>query len=291
MNLQLCKYVVRDSCDGLKRNMGAGLAASALIGVAMILVGLLLLVRLSLTDGMTYLQSQIAMKVYVDTTYETEDVAAILRENQYIETAKVETGEQTLQRLAFFFVGKEHLLQSFQNSEIEDAVSLTLYNPDYMSVIAGELEKMDGIATVIYPQQFAQTIFDWTNAIHSYGAFLSVFFLLMAFGMVCIAIHLSLYRRQKEITVKLLIGAKPSTVRSQFLFEGGCLGVFGGTLAAIVVYGLYQLLLVPIQQRFPVIFAFSPWVVLFIIVGMVLIGLVIGVFASYISTRKLIKNV
>ncbi|MGM9927931.1 MAG: cell division protein FtsX [Bacillus sp. (in: firmicutes)] len=290
MNLQLCKYVIRDGWDGLKRNMGAGLAASALISVAMILVGSLLFIRLSVTDGMAYLQSQIALKVYVDSTYETEKVTGILQKNSFIQSAEVETGQEMLQRLEFFFAGKEHLLQAFQNSKIEDSIKLELTNPAYMEVVVEELETTEGIAKVIYPQQFAQTIFEWTNTINSYGIFLSLFFLFIAFGIVYLSIHLSLYRRQKEITVKLLIGAKPSTVRSQFLFEGGCIGFVGSIVATIVVYGLYHLLLVPIEQRFPVVFSFSSQTVLYIMIGMVLLGSFIGVLASYVSTRKLIKD-
>lgn len=291
MNLRLYKHIVRDGCDGLKQNIGAGLAASALIGVAMILIGVLLFARVSLSDGMAYLQSQIAMKVYVDASYETTEVASILRENKYIESITVETGEETLQKLTFFFAGKEHLLQSFQNSHVEDSITLQLHNPNHIAVMAKELEGMESIIKVVYPQQFAQTIFDWSNAMETYGVGLTFFFLIMAFGMVYLSIRLSLYRRQKEIKVKLLIGAKPSTVRGQFLFEGACMGFVGSLFATLVVYGLYRLLVVPIEERFPFLFSFNGSTISYIFIGMICVGICIGVLASYVCTRKLIKDV
>ncbi|MFJ8259051.1 cell division protein FtsX [Peribacillus asahii] len=290
MNPHAYKYIFRDAKEGLRRNAGASFAAVALIFVAMTMIGMLLLVRLTVTDVTTYLESQISMKVYIDPQVETEEVAAILEEKSFVESVEVETGQQLLDKLAFFFNGKEYLLDSFRDSEIEDAIRLDVTDKTQTVRIAKELEEMDGIVKVVYPQQLAEILVGWSEKVNQYGLVAAGFFFFMSFGMVYIAIHLALYQRQKEIRVKLLIGAKPSSVRQQFLFEGSLVGFMGSFLAVFGMYSLFSFVLLPIAERFPFIFSFSLETVYLILGGMMLLGVFIGIAASYLSTRKLIKD-
>lgn len=291
MSMHNYNYLLKDVGEGLRRNIGAALAASAFIFIAMTIIGMLLFVRFSVADVLGYLESQISIKVYVDPTIETEKVATILENNRFIDSVELETGQQMLDKLAFFFKGKEYLLESFQDSEIEDAIRLEVTDKTQTVQLATELARMEGISKVVYPQQFAATILNWSTKIHTYGFFFACFFFVMAFGMVYIAMNLALYQRQKEIRVKLLLGAKPSSVRQQFLFEGGLIGFIASIGSSLTMYSLCMVVLLPISEEFPFIFNNSTKTVYPIMSGIMLVGTCIGLSASYLSTRKLIKDV
>ena len=290
MKLQTIKHTLRNAREGIKSNWSAALASMALIFIAMFLAGILLLIRYGVDDLVNYLESQITLKVYLDPSADTEAVASILEKRSFIDKVEVETGNQLLENLAFFFKGKEHLLESFQTSEIEDAIRIELHDHSQMSLIAKELESMQGISKVVYPQELAEIILEWTDRINAYGLLLLSFFGVVAFGMIYIAMNLALYQRQKEIRVKLWIGAKPTAVRNQFLFEGLVIGLIGSLAAALAVYLLFAFMLVPVAQQFPYLFAFSNNGVYGIMTCIIFLGSLVGVAASHLSTRKLIKD-
>ncbi|WP_411502780.1 cell division protein FtsX [Brevibacillus centrosporus] len=290
MNNQRVMYMLRDAREGIMRNLGAATSAALLIFVAMAFCGILLLLRLGVGDLMHYLESQVTMKVYLDPSVDTEAVAKILQNNSYVKTAEVETKEQMLERLSFFFTGREHLLLSFQESDIPDAIRLELADKSQMGLFAEQLGGMKEIIKVVYPQQFAETILKWSEQINQYGILLLALFVILAFGMVFIAMSLALYQRRREIRVRMLIGAKPAQVRGQFLFEGWLIGLIGSLLAAIVVYFFFTGLLVPLQLQFPFALQFSMNGVYLTMVAVVVAGSLVGLAASYVSTRKQIDH-
>ncbi|EJL46709.1 cell division protein [Brevibacillus sp. CF112] len=290
MNRQSCMYMLRDAREGIQRNIGAAAAAAVLIFVAMLIAGILLLGRFGVGDLLGYLESQVAMKLYVDPAADTKAIATILREKSFVQSAEIETKEQMLDRLAAFFTGREHLLVSFQESQIPDAIRLELRDKTQMKLVAEQLQAMNGITKVVYPQQFAETILHWSSELNRYGLGLLLGMAALAFGMVFIAMNLALYQRQQEIRVRLLLGANPWHVRGQFLFEGWLIGFVGSLPAALAVYALFSGILLPLQKSFPLVFHFSQGMVYEMMGGMAVAGSLVGLSASYVSTRKLIDH-
>lgn len=291
MNRNLLHYMWQDIRTGLIRNRGAALASVALIFVSSLLIGTLLILRVLLSDTVTYIESQLSMKVYVESGVDPKEVAAILQEQSYVSTTKVERGEDLLDRLQFFFTGKEQLLQSFENKGLPDAIVLQVRDKNEMVYIAEQLTLIDGIAEVIYPQQMAEILNKWLMALQSYGIITAVFFVVMAFIIVYIAFHLSLYQRAQEIRVKLLIGANPKIVRGQFLSEGLLLGLTGSLLAMLLTVICYFTGLKPLIASLPITISMADEVMISIFILQCVVGTLIGVAASYLSTRKLIHDV
>ncbi|TBL77488.1 FtsX-like permease family protein [Paenibacillus thalictri] len=256
----------------------------------MTMAGVLLLVRAGTGDIMLYLQSQVSMKVYVQPQADSAAIAGVLRQNGFVESAVIETKEQQLQQLSLFFQGKAYLLDSFKDSDMPDAIRLKLKPGTDAAYVADQLRGMKGISDVLFPQQFAETLLRWSDAVNRYGLLLFLFFAAIAFLTVFLAITLALSQRQKEIRVKLLLGAKPWHVRSQFLLEGGIIGLFGSLFALLAIYGLYVAVLQRVAQLLPGLIHVSPGAMYALLLGLLAAGTCIGVAASYFSTGKLMND-
>ncbi|MEK3726165.1 cell division protein FtsX [Paenibacillus sp. FSL H8-0034] len=289
--MNLFKYYLRDAREGIARNLGAALAAAALIFMAMILLGSLLLLRSGLVGVMSYMQSQIGVKVYVDSAVDVQDIARIMKSKNFVKSANVETREQLLASLSGFFQGKEYLLQTFKDSDLPDAVRLELVDYDLVEPIAEQLRQIPGITEVIYPQKLAKQVIYWSNLLNTFGSILLVFFVVIAFLTVFLAVKLALYQRLKEIRVKLLLGAKPLHVKGQFMFEGLLIGFIGSTMAAIALYVISEYMFVALERQFPFVFHFTSTTLNGMMLCMLLSGCFIAVLASYLSTRGTIKHV
>jgi cell division transport system permease protein len=182
------------------------------------------------------------------------------------------------------------LFDSFKDSNLPDTILLDLKDKNQIDTVAEGLKSIKGISDVIYAQQYANTIISWSSKTNQYGIIILALMITSALLTVNVAMHLGLYQRQKEIKVKLLLGAKTSHVRNQILFEGFLLGFIGSILASLTIYILYQYVLYQIQVRFYYIFNFSIQYINLIMLSLISCGGVIGVLGSYVATRKMLKN-
>ena len=286
MNRQLLKYMAADSWKGLRRNRGSTLASISLLVLALLLIGALLSVRLFADDAADYVESQLSMKVYIEKGLEAESVAAVLADKAFVEQVAVESGDKALDKLAFFFNGKEHLLEAFENDVMLDAVKLQVSDKGDMDRIANELESISGIEQVVYPQKLAVTLDLWMTRLDRYGIAGTIVFFAIAFGMVYQSFHLAVYQRQEELAVKLFVGMNPKAVQAQFLLEGALLSVFGAGIAMAVTAFFQLAVLKPFQQALPFAGQIETVELFTILALQLLSALVIGIAASFLSTRK-----
>ncbi|OMF37590.1 cell division protein [Paenibacillus sp. FSL H8-0548] len=289
--MSLFKYYLRDAREGITRNLGAVLAAAALVFIAMIMLGSMLLLRAGVADVMKYMESQIGVKVYVDPAVDVQAVAKIMESKSFVKSVEVETSAQLLASLNSFFEGKEHLLQTFIDSDLPHAIRLELADYNLVEQTAKDLRLIPGIAEVIYPQKLATQFMYWSNQLNRFGMVILLFFVVIAFLTVFLAVRLALFQRFKEIRVKLLLGAKPTHVSGQFMFEGLLIGFIGSTAAAIAVYILSKYVFDALERQFPFLFDFTPAMLNGVMVWVVLSGSIIALLASYLSIRRTIKYV
>lgn len=290
MNRHHYKYMLDDMKLGLKRNRGSAIASTSLLFIALSLIGCLLLMRAFVQDTVHYVESQLAMKVYVEDGL-VEDISVILSKQSYAQDIEIETGEEMIEGLAFFFHGKEHLLDAFTNGSVEDAVKFQVIDKSLMPTIAEKLETITGIKKVVYPQQMAEVLSEWIGKVELYGIISLVIFFGLAFIMVYITFHLAMYQRNQELKVKLFLGINPQLLRLQFLVEGVALGIIGAVFALFVTISLYMTVFNKIQQAIPYIGQVNMSDLIIVMTIQFVIGVGLSLVASYLSTRKLIEHV
>lgn len=288
--MSIVKYYARDSAAGLIRNAGASAAAVLLILISLSVTGAAYLFKSGVDDTLRYLDSQARIKLFMEPSADAGEIAALLESKAFVRSAEVETGEQTLSKLKGLFAGKEHLFEAFREGDFPDAIVVDFADQSQAALAVEELERVPGIADVIYAQRFAESVQIWSEAAKRYGGGGLAIMAAVTCLTVNIAVNLSLYRRQQEIRVKLLLGAKESHVRGQFWLEGAILGVLGGLLSCLAIYFLYDLVLYRIQLQFSYVFTLRASLLYATMTGLVLGGACIGLAGGYFSTRRLIKH-
>ncbi|MCG7211880.1 cell division protein FtsX [Paenibacillus mucilaginosus] len=287
MRWNLARYYLRDARDGFRRSPGASLAAVLLITITLTAAGTLFLLRSGVQEVIGYLESQVKIKLMIDPAADAEPMAELLRGRSWVRSAEIETKEMSLQRLQKLFDGKEHLFRAFEHSNsLPDLITLELAEPAMAPLAAEELEGMKGVTEVIFSQKYAESVLIWSERSERYGLGFLLVLLIVSVLTVTIAVQLAMFRREKEIRVKLLIGAKESHVRGQFLFEGGLLGLFGGILASLAVYFFYDLAYTRLQLSYGGIFTYRQGWIELTAAGILLGGLLIGLAGSFWATRR-----
>lgn len=113
--------------------------------------------------------------------------------------------------------------------------------------------------------------------------------LLAVVSVVSSTMRLSLQRRLLEVEVLRLVGATDDYVRKPFLVEGMAQGALGALFAITLVGILYLLVRGSTLEQFSLLLGVSPAFLPFsLCAGLVVSGGCMGVFAAYLSLRKML---
>jgi cell division transport system permease protein len=100
--MNLFRYYLRDVREGIKRNRTAAIATILLIFISLSITGSFLLIKTGLDSLTNFLSAQVKIKIVVDPSVNTQEVANILKLKSFTEKITVETKEDTLNRLRQF---------------------------------------------------------------------------------------------------------------------------------------------------------------------------------------------
>lgn len=290
MNSNMLRYLLSDASTGLMRNKGGTIASILFIALSMSFVGIFLLLRVLVGDVTSYLNTQLSMKVYIEQSVSTEEVAKVLEDKSFVKSIAIEEGDDLLDRLSFFFEKRDYLLDAFADGKVNDAIRLTLHNAEDMDEVATALQQIEGIEKVVYPQQLAILLQQSLEKLTLYGMIISVVLVVVTYLMIYTTFHLALYRREKELKVKLLVGMNPKLLRTQFLIEGFMLSFIGAIFASAITYSVYHFAFASLNQLVPFLNAITAgdlWLCLSIAIAM---GIIMSLLASYFATRKWIRH-
>ena len=288
--MTLIRYYIRDAFQGMKRNGKACIATILLICISLSIMGSFLLVKQSANGVISFLETQVKIKVFVKEDANIKEVEKELKTMQDVKSIHTESKKEMLERMKGFFKGKEYLFEAFQESSFPYAILVEAKDETKIEKIAKHIEKVDGVESIVYPQTFAKQVLKWTHILNQYGVGLLLVFGAISFLTTQLAISLSLYQRKQEIRVKLLLGAKESHVRRQFLFEGWMMAFIGSVGAAMIVYFLDSLVMTKLYEGLPIIFQDISHQMNTIVSLIMIVGSLVGIIAAYFGTRGMMKD-
>jgi cell division transport system permease protein len=113
--------------------------------------------------------------------------------------------------------------------------------------------------------------------------------LLAVISVVSSTMRLSLQRRVLEIEVLRLVGATDDYVRRPFLVEGMTQGALGALFAIVLVGILYGVFRASTVEQFSVLLGVGPtFLPVTLCFGLIVSGGLMGIFAAFISLRKML---
>lgn len=227
-----------------------------------------------------------------DTTEETLNTNADrLRQEEYVVNVRIITQEEALD-IYREQTASDPLLQELVTADIlPPSLEVSTQTIDDLSRVAELMQSMDGIDEVVYQQDVIDSLRNWTSSLRQIGIGVLAVFTVASLLVVILITSIRIASKKYEIRVMRLVGATKWYVMQPFLVEGMLYGVIGAVIAWVVVYltllysspaiqaffGDIQLIPVPLEVTFG------------LLGGGVAIALLLGLFASVISTRRLFR--
>ena len=143
---------------------------------------------------------------------------------------------------------------------------------------------------VVYGQGTVDRLFEVTNYIRLGAVALVIMLTFVAFVFINNTIRLAITARRREIAIMRLVGASNSFIRGPFVTEGVLESLIAALLAIAALAGGLHVLMPMLRQNLSFLAFDVPTEVLYATFGgLLLIGILIGLFGSAIAMRRYLK--
>lgn len=143
---------------------------------------------------------------------------------------------------------------------------------------------------VLYGQGTVERLFEVTNYIRFAAIVLVVLLTFVAFVFINNTIRLSITARRREIAIMRLVGASNSFIRGPFILEGTLEALIAAILAIVALWGGLNAVMPVLASNLSFLSFDIPQTTLYMTFGgLLLIGILIGLFGSAIAMRRYLK--
>lgn len=286
-------YSMRQSIQGLFRNLWLAIITSGLIAISLVILGGFLLVTVNVNQFIHNIGSNVEISVFLNEGTNATEVEDKLDNLDGVISHRYVSKEEGLSDFATT-MGDPSLLSELEgeNNPLPDLLRVRVTEPEQVAVVAASIQAFPEVELVDYGSELVTRLMEITSSLNT--VFL-VFGVAIAFGAVFLIINiirLSVLARQDEVSIMKYLGASNGYIRFPFLMEGMVIG-WMGTLVAIGILALIYSQFVSYLTQDTLILLFQPVTVIAellpIFIGLMVVGTLMSGFASYVSIRKYLR--
>ena len=300
-------YSLRECGHHFRRNWTTVLGAVVTIFLSLFIIGLFVLGSAMLNSMIGGVEDQVTIQAFLSDDADQADVESYQAEIESwdnVESVTYKTKDQAL----------EEFRTSMSNRNAADAVTaLDGENPLPASLVVRVLDAQEVESTaqrimddpafaeicddssnpagdVQYGQGTVERLLSLASYIRIAAVALVILLTFVAFVFINNTIRLAITARRREIGIMRLVGASNGFIRGPFIMEGPVEAIIGALLAIAALAVGANTLLPELQQNLSFLAFEIPATTLYIcFAGLLVIGVIIGLFGSAIAMRRYLK--
>jgi cell division transport system permease protein len=282
---------LRTTLSNILNNKQTFLLSVATITIAISILGLFLLLFFNLNGLLTTWNRQVQLIVYLDddiTASQKEALEDIISKNKKVESTTEVSRETAWAEFQSNISNNLKPLLNLEFNPLPASYKIRFHSTDnrlsHIRELSKILETQQGVESIEYGEE-------WIARFEKFMVFSKIFLFaigsLLSLGLILIisnTIRLSIYSRQDEIELMLLIGATPRFVKIPFLLEGMIQGLAGSVLALFLIGGAHYYLKSEFQSSIDSMGMDFQFIAEPFLFGLIGLSVLVGLMASYIST-------
>ncbi|WP_102692904.1 permease-like cell division protein FtsX [Rummeliibacillus pycnus] len=284
---------VRESVKSVGRNGWMTFASVSAVTVTLLLVGVFMVIMMNLNKVAHDVENDVEIKVLIDLQADQkaeETLQQQIKEMPGVESMKYSSKEHELNSLVKEF--GEDLSLFKQSNPLRNVLYVKADNPQQTAKVAKQIDALDNTYEVLYGKGKIEKLFKFINISRNVGIVLIIALLLTAMFLISNTIKITITARRKEIEIMKLVGATNWFVRIPFILEGIWLGLLGSLIPIVIVtilYSqLYNIVAPKLKGEIFQLLNVTPFI-LEVDLLILLMGIIIGVWGSFMSVRKFLK--
>ncbi len=232
---------------GLSRNAIIPLTAIGAIGLCLLLLGGVALLYQNVAMLGAGWGQNVQLTVYLDDGVPAErvqQIAAALSQLDGVDEVHVVGPHEAWERLRLGLGDRHDLLDGVEESFLPTSIEAHLA-PGIADLLRARptferLRHLPGVEEVQLAGEWTRRIDALQHLLAELGLAVGALVLFACLYIVGATIRLGVFARRDEIAIEKLVGATDAFVRAPFLVEGAIEGLFGTSLAALLLYVLFH---------------------------------------------------
>ncbi|HEX6462072.1 MAG TPA: permease-like cell division protein FtsX [Candidatus Saccharimonadales bacterium] len=301
--------VLQYGFDNFRRNTWLTTAATIVMSVTLLIVTTSFILRMIFADTISQIRSRIDVSIFLKDGINEEQLKRLKRavgevpivtDIMYISK---DDAKKIFEQQNQGDFEQLQALQEIQENPFPASLRVKTSDPNRLQEVSAVAEKKEFKELQSAPisnsgerRQAIDKIANWSRTFEVASLVASIVFVVISVLIIFNTIRMAIYNRKDEIQIMRLIGANPSFIRGPFIVEAGLYGVIAGTISLILVYAVVLTqsgtLLKKAAQDIvvaPTITLFQHWPII-IVPTLLLVGVLIGVFSSYLAIRRYLKD-
>lgn len=299
------KRVIKAGFVNFWRNGWISLATVLVMVITLFTIGSLIFSRAILGSMISQIQDKVDISIYFKTDAEESDILALkdsVSKLPEVKSAEYVSAEQSLENFKERHEDNALIMQSIEElgeNPLGAMLNIKTKETSQYDSVAKYLESQSGTAggSMIDKINYYQNkkVIDRLSKIldsaKTLGTAISVILVIISIIIAFNTIRLAIYISREEIGVMRLVGASDRFVRGPFIVEGVIYGAISSIIAMIIFYPLTLWLGPMTDNFFSGINIFQYYVANFgqIFLILLLLGVSVGAFSSYIAVKRYLK--
>lgn len=282
---------IRNGFRNLFRNGWLTAASLLTMTVTLFMIGGLLLLLFNVDNISQDIEDGVQIRTHIDIAADEEDEAALqesISNLEYVTEINYRSKEEELATL-IETVGEEFELFNEDTNPLYNVLIVSVEDPQYLQSVTEEIRKLPYAIEVNYGDIDTENLINTLEVARIVFAFVAAILVVVAVTLISNAIRTNINARRNEIEIMSLVGAESSYIRAPFVIEGALIGLISSLIASGLLYGAYEgiqratLEIVGVQ-----VIRFTPSLpyLLYIAIGLLITGILLGMFGARRSIKK-----
>ena len=299
MKLSGFRYLADQGVENIWKNKMMAFATFCVLLISLLLVGIAGLFYINLNSMIKGLGSQNEIVVIMNKgTTDEENSAAeeAIRAIPNVATITFVSKEEALERQKASLPNAEVIFNDYIGSDasfMPDGFSVTVKNNDQISETISKISSIANIQSASASPQVAEFLRELRKVVSLIAGAVILALAVVAMIIISNTTKASVFARREEIQIMKYVGATNAFIRMPFFVEGMVTGFFAGAGAYFITWAIYRSAYNMLTEQGMLMKTFGigsliPFekIRLYIVLGYLVSGALIGAVGSVISTRK-----
>ena len=288
---------VRDAFKSVFRNFSLSLASISCITITLVIVALSVLASFNVENFTKVIESDLTIVVFMDndsTEDDIENTKKSIDKIKNIESYEFENKTQVKEDMSKESEVFAAVMDGWEEAEnpLRDTFQIKVKDVEKINQTAKKLKKIDKVAVVRYGEGLVEKLVKAFSSIEKVAYGVVIALVVVTVFLIINTIKLTIYSRQREISIMRLVGASNFSIKTPFIIEGMILGLIGSIIPVLITtFGYLKFYehfdgylftrLIELIKPEPFMYQASGIVII--------IGIIVGMIGSASAVRKYLK--
>ena len=285
------RYAFRDGWRLIVRHWGMSLLTIFTAMSVFFIIGASTLFVLNVRNIVSSLENQMTIQAYIKPKADIKEVEKTVKALPQVKDTKVITKDMALERLRSRIGEQAKAVMLLGENPLPESIEIKVRRASDVAETARLLVAVHDIEDIVYAGRVAEKLTRVSGFVEKF----SIVMLLVAIaasGVVLFnTIRISVYSREEEIGVMMMVGATSTYVTLPFVIQGFILGLTGAFFASLLLGGTYYAAVTRLKDMLP----FIPFIESTKLTGklafmLICCGATVSLISSLMAVEKFIRK-